>query len=207
MKVLDLFSGLKGWSSAFSDRGHDVLTLDVEPKFEPDITENILDVLPSELPKAEIILASPPCQSFSVATIGRNWNPGYVPANADVVLSVRLVKHALWIIKELDPPLWVMENPRAMLRKLSFMAPYPRTTVTYCQYGETHMKPTDLWGRLPPAFIPRKCYNGAPCHERAPRGSSTGTQGIKGADARGKIPYGLSLEVCVAAEKHLKAPL
>lgn len=44
MKVLDLFSGLGGWSAAFKDRGHNVLTVDIEPKFNPDYCMNIMDV-------------------------------------------------------------------------------------------------------------------------------------------------------------------
>ena len=32
------------------------------------------------------------------------------------------------------------------------------------------------------------CHNGDTCHEAAPRGSKTGTQGIKGAIDRGVIP-------------------
>lgn len=39
MRVLDLFSGLGGWSAAFRDRGHEVITLDIEPKFKPDIVK------------------------------------------------------------------------------------------------------------------------------------------------------------------------
>lgn len=36
MKVLDLFSGLNGWGAAFRDRGHHVVSLDLEPKFGAD---------------------------------------------------------------------------------------------------------------------------------------------------------------------------
>lgn len=37
MKVLDLFSGLGGWSAAFKDRGHTVFTVDVHPDFKPGL--------------------------------------------------------------------------------------------------------------------------------------------------------------------------
>ena len=37
MRVLDLFAGLKGWSQAFSDRGHDVRTVENDKRFD-DIT-------------------------------------------------------------------------------------------------------------------------------------------------------------------------
>ena len=71
---------------------------------------------------------------------------------------------------------------------MNFMKGLPRYTVTYCQYGETRMKPTDLWTNHPnPQFKPM-CKNGDSCHEAAPRGSKTGTQGRKNAKERSRIP-------------------
>ena len=63
-----------------------------------------------------------------------------------------------------------------------------RYTVTYCQYGESRQKPTDLWTNHPcPQFKP-PCHRGDPCHERAPRGSKCGTQKIVGSRDRARIP-------------------
>ena len=63
---------------------------------------------------------------------------------------------------------------------MDWMLFLPRYTVTYCQYGDKRMKPTDIWTNHPnPKFKPM-CKNGDPCHEKAPRGSRSGTQGIKG---------------------------
>ena len=64
--------------------------------------------------------------------------------------------------------------------------PY-RNTVTYCQYGDTRMKPTDIWSNTQWVSKPI-CKNGAPCHVRAPRGAKTGTQGLDGAIERSRIP-------------------
>jgi hypothetical protein len=94
-----------------------------------------------------------------------------------------------------------MENPRGMLQKLRVVKDLPRRTVTYCQYGDTRMKPTDLWGPMPDAWIPRPpCKNGDTCHVSAPRGARTGTQGIKGAKDRSRVPLELSYEICYALE-------
>lgn len=61
------------------------------------------------------------------------------------------------------------------------------------------MKPTDLWtNHANPQFKPM-CKNGDPCHEAAPRGSSTGTQGLKGAKEKARIPELLArhiVEIC-----------
>lgn len=74
---------------------------------------------------------------------------------------------------------------------MDFVRDLPRYTVTYCQYGEERMKPTDIWTNHPnPQFKP-PCKNGDSCHISAPRGAQTGTQGIKGARDRARIPQAL----------------
>jgi hypothetical protein len=75
-----------------------------------------------------------------------------------------------------------------MLRKMHFMDIGVRHTITYCQYGDTRMKPTDIWTNAT-WWVPRPaCHNGDRCHEAAPRGARTGTQGVRGAVERGRIP-------------------
>jgi hypothetical protein len=63
------------------------------------------------------------------------------------------------------------------------------------------MKPTDLWGEVK-GWTPRTpCKNGQGCHEAAPRGSKTGTQGLKGAKDRSRVPYDLGHEILEALNK------
>lgn len=49
MKVIDLYSGLGGWGAAFLDRGHDVLSVDIEPSFNPDIVSDIRDLFREDI--------------------------------------------------------------------------------------------------------------------------------------------------------------
>ena len=59
------------------------------------------------------------------------------------------------LIKELDPTYYFIENPRGKMRKMDCLQEFPRYTVTYCQYGDIRMKPTDLWTNHPnPKFKP-----------------------------------------------------
>lgn len=103
----------------------------------------------------------------------------------------RVNQHVLRLILALSPEYWFLENPRGGLRKMSWMEGLPRYTVTYCQYGDKRMKPTDIWTNHPePRFRPM-CHNGDPCHEPAPRGAKTGTQGLKGSRERAVIPPAL----------------
>jgi len=115
-----------------------------------------------------------------------------------------MILKTLKIIEDLKPSKWYIENPRGLLRKQSFMIGLPKTTVWYCQYGDTRAKPTDIWTNNlysllnPDGWHPRaECFNGnKDCHhESAPRGSRTGTQGLKGNYERSKIPDELCLEI------------
>lgn len=229
MRVLDLFSGLGGWSSSFKDRGHEVFRVDIETKFECELHKDIFELKPEDIPwTPDIILASPPCEKFSVMRIGRNWTLDNKPRNPEAQLALDLVYRTTELIKELNPKFWVMENPRGKLRKLEVVKDFDRRTVSYCQLGEKFMKPTDLWGGFPPSLVlPEICKRGAPCHIAASRGSITGIQGPKRTKFRGgmiedmarfpswskerhelsalraKIPYKLSELVCIAAEKDI----
>jgi len=204
MKVLDLFSGLEGWSQPFRDHGHETFTLDMDPRFNADLQADILSVSAFDFPwRPDIILASPPCEGFSVMVIGKNWYHDGSPKTDKARLSLRLVAKTRKLIDEMNPRFFVIENPRAKLRVLPIMDGLERRTVTYCQYGERRMKPTDLWGGFPPSFLSLSaCKNGDPCHVRAVRGSRTGTQGMNRFDSA-KIPYQLSDAVRVAAERDL----
>lgn len=217
LRVVDLFCGegatseTGGWSSAFRARGHEVVTSDFDPKYGSDIVADIRELRASDFPwQPDIILASPPCQGFTVAQIGRNWHraaPGAdpMPKTEKAALGVELVKATLRLIKESGATFWLMENPVGMLRKHSVVGGVERRTVTYCQYGREFMKPTDLWGGFPPSLVLRPpCKRGQPCHIAAPRGSTTGTQGRPRLEST-HVPFSLSEEVCVAAEQDMAA--
>ncbi len=109
--------------------------------------------------------------------------------------------HLRDLIEELKPRVWFIENPRAAMRKMWFMQGLPRYTVTYCKYGEKRMKPTDIWTNHPdPQFKP-PCKRGMPCHDAAPRGARTGTQALKDATEKAKIPVMLCDHIVDICEK------
>ena len=196
MKVLELFAGSRSIGKASNILGYQVFSTDIE-KFEHiDYIINILDFDMNVLPfKPDIIWASPPCTAFSVASIGKNWNIDKSPKTDKAILGIQLVKKTIEIIKILKPTYFFIENPRGMLRKMPFMMNFQRKEVTYCQYGDNRMKPTDIWTNSN-LWIPKPmCKNGDNCHISAPRGSRTGTQGLKGAYERSKIPYDLCNEI------------
>ena len=208
MRILELFSGTKSVSKVFAAAGWEVLTVDNDPTSAPEICMDAmqltcLDILSRMGGPPDVIWASPPCTCFSVASIGRHWTGGtraYIPKTQAAISAIALVAHTLTLIDRLGPQFYFVENPRGVLRKLPVMRGVPRHTVTYCQYGDTRMKPTDIWTNHPdPRFKPI-CRNGAPCHERAPRGAKTGTQGLKGARERGIIPPALCAHILAICE-------
>lgn len=206
MKILDLFAGLGSATTAFAKEGHDIVSLDFNPRFNCTITEDILNITVDGLRRYgpfDFIWASPPCETFSVASIGHHWGGGhraYLPKTDRAKNAFKIVSHTINLIAILKPKYgWMMENPRGVLRKLPVVSGLPRATITYCQYGDSRMKPTDLWGDFPANWQARPmCKNGAPCHTPAPRGARTGTQGIMGAAERAVIPITLGLDILKA---------
>jgi site-specific DNA-cytosine methylase len=195
MKTLELFSGTKSFSKVMKAHRHFTYTIDNDPSLEPDLCGSILDIDGRVFTECAIIWASPPCQGFSVAAIGKNWNHDNTPKTDSAKLGMLLAQKTLQVIKEAQPTWWFIENPRGKLRKMPFMEGLTRHTVSYCQYGDSRMKPTDIWTNAT-WWNPRKmCKNGDKCHEAAPRGSKTGTQGIDGAKDRGRIPPQLFEEI------------
>jgi hypothetical protein len=207
MIVYDFFSGTGSSTKAFEDAGHTVIKVELDEYFEADerdILQLTADYLIDKYGQPDFIWASPPCQTFSVASIRHYWTyeDGVAkPKNQKTLDGIERVRYTLELIQNLQPTMgWLMENPRGMLRKQPVVKGLTRRTITYCQYGDFRMKPTDIWGELQ-EWTPRPmCKAGMNCHNSAKRGSDTGTQGIGGGGKGGSrlrsmIPYELGKEI------------
>ena len=213
MKVLELFAGSRSFSKVAEELGHKTYTTDIEPFDGIDrvcdifdfVRESSIDQMLDEFGSPEIVWASVPCTYFSVASIGHHWNKDHTPKTKEAVLGVKIVYETIKLIHRLKPKYWYIENPRGKLRKLKVMncnfnvllPTHTRDTICYCQYGEDRMKPTDIWSNHQD-WIPREmCFNGnRDCHHQpAPRGSQTGTQGLKGNYLRSIVPQQLCREI------------
>lgn len=208
IRVIELFAGTRSIGKQAKRLGMEVLSVDLEPLEGIDIVGDIMMIPDGVFKKFKphVIWASPPCTSFSVAAMGKNWvngsNPPF-PKTSKAALGMALVMKTIEIIKMCKPMVWYIENPVGMMGKMPFMEKLPiRHKVTYCQYGDPRrMKPTHIWTNNH-MWEPRPpCKNGDNCHEAAPRGSRTGTQGMKNARERGTIPEELCFEVMSSAKE------
>lgn len=209
---LDLFSGLGGFSAAFEDAdGWDVVTVEIDPDHDPDICADVMGLRPSDLPNADVILASPPCIDFSLACMNQKWDtaddrtPRLLPKWESIPNSVALVFQSLYLTHEADPDYWFLENPRWGV--LKDIIGEPTGTVHYCQYGTEYQKPTGLWGRHPPMEY-RTCRPGEDCHWSNDKGGVTARPSKYSSDhgERSLVPYDLSASILEAVEDAYENP-
>ena len=146
MKVLDLFSGLGGFSEAFLRAGDEVARVENNPLLSEvpntsiecvrQVRDRLVEYKQKGLPirDIDVVLASPPCYEFSLAysaprvAAQRNneeWNP-----------SLELVEITLEIIKLISPRYWIIENVVGSARYFKHLGLIPRqVNRPYLLYG------------------------------------------------------------------------
>lgn len=196
MKILELFAGTRSIGKAFELKGHEVYSIEWDKDFEnidwyEDIGKITAQDILERFGKPDVIWASPDCTTYSLASIShhrrKEVDGNLAPISAYAQFCDDVNANVIELIKQLNPTYFFIENPRGALCNMKFMQGIPKHLVTYCQYGYKYMKPTHIFTNYPkPNF--KHCKNGDPCHEKAPRGSRNGLQGIKGKKERSKIP-------------------
>ena len=210
-KVLELFAGSRSIGKEAEKLGCEVFSVDIKQFGSISLIKDIEFLTIEDLPFIpDIGWGSPMCTTYSIAAISHHRDMGK-PKTEFAAKSDRIILNVLKLysdILKINPDFkWFLENPRGYLRKMYFMAGIPKYTVWYCKYGDTRAKPTDVWSNhIRSIFNPDgwqsrpMCFNGnTKCHhESAPRGSSTGTQGLKNNHERSKIPQQLCREIIIS---------
>ena len=238
--VVDLFSAWRGAGAGLVELGFRVVGVELDAdmnlggegrvKYLESHVMDVLDIdrdwcedLKKRLGPVKAVWASPPCTSFSVLGCGRHWTSvrslPYPPEpKSDIArLGAHVVRHTLRVIEWLNPEFFWIENPRGVLRHMPYLDHLDTREVTYCSYGDSRLKPTDLWGRFPQGWKYReRCtaktkygistdgdgiewvnnYKGEPCHIKATQSSGrrTGTCLLSYQD-KALVPIELSRDV------------
>jgi len=118
---IDLFSGAGGFTEGFRQAGYCVVAsldnwapaVETHEKNHPGtemFRADILEFDPEELPRADVLVGSPPCTEFSYANQG---------GHGDLDLGMRFVLRFLRFVHDLKPRYWAMENVPRLLQSPS----------------------------------------------------------------------------------------
>lgn len=151
LKVLDLFSGLGGFSEAFVLNEDQVLRIENNPLLSGVKHTQMMDVLKLRdiihqglthgdlnpyLAGIDLIVASPPCYEFSLAFSAPQ---GIATRNGefeDYTPDMELIEATMDIIEMLKPRYWVIENVRGSIRHFERIGLIPRQKFqAYVLYG------------------------------------------------------------------------
>lgn len=127
--ILDLCGGTGSWSRPYREAGYDVRLVTLPEH----------DVLTYEPPAGVYgILAAPPCTEFSLAKGAR-------PRDFETGVAIMAAcLRVIWQCRtEGGLKFWALENPKGFMRQ--FLGK-PATTFEQWQFGDSGIKPTDLWG-------------------------------------------------------------
>ena len=200
MKIVELFAGTESLSKVARERGHKTFTTDYNEKFNCDLTgdilnEDIQNKVFEQIEKADFVWMSPVCTTWSLASGNTHWTKFRQPKTDNAKIAINMMMFCRFVADYCvkNKKKFLIENPNG--RAVWILDNKYLKRCWYCQYGDDRAKPTNLWTNLNIEF--RTCFNGnKDCHhESAPRGSKTGTQGLKGNMERSIVPKQLCLEI------------
>lgn len=208
--LLELFSGSGQMSEVFRSHGWKTVTVDYNPEMKADYCMNVYDLTIPEIEKMcgrlpDVVWMSPDCTTYS--KLGARYHRYKVTRTpvpkSDYAMYCDSHNRELFDMVQNTNWLWFIENPRGFMRLMDFVEGMPRYTVTYCQYGDTRRKETDIFTNHPnPRFKP-VCKNGDSCH--LPVGHNgkygNGIQAIETVFERSKIPLGLCEHIYEISEE------
>ncbi len=141
--VIDLCCGRFGWAKGFLSEGFRVIGFDLQKMCEvPEgadlVLQDVLTVTSKQIERAAGVVASTPCQEFSV------WGMRHFHPNPPLPeIGIKLFNHVRDLCESAGVP-YIMENVRAAQQ---FVGP-----------SVNHLGPFHLWGNAVPAIMPAELY-------------------------------------------------
>jgi hypothetical protein len=181
MRALVLFCGTGSVDRALERTGFEVVSVDMEAKFNPTHVADIMEWHYKQYPTGhfDFCWGSPCCTHFSRARTNAK-------TPRDIAGATALVARTLEIFEYFGCP-WAMENPQTgLLKEQSIVQGIPFSDVTYCKYGFAYKKATRIWHTLGEAWNPHAmCCKATPCDAFArlghhPQTAQRGSGRVKG---------------------------
>ena len=164
---IEFFSGSRTVTKVFQEYAFKTFSSDIDPALKPDFACDILKLSLKDIPCLNdvfFIWASVPCTTYSVLSLSRHWKKHtyahrkyyYDPISKDAKQAIKILHKTLWLIEQINPVYYIIENPRGALRHMLPMQKIPfRYTVSYNDFKAGVYKPTDLFHNIPFLELPQ----------------------------------------------------
>ena len=130
--LLDLFCGTKSISREFESQGWSAISVDMDPKTNPTICKNILEVTPQDIlahGRPDLVWASPLCTHYSTARTTAK-------TPRDLEGSDLLVQKAIELASHFGASI-LIENPHSgLLKTREVIKHLTMQVIDYCSYAD-----------------------------------------------------------------------
>ena len=160
MRLLELFSGTKSVSRVAKELGWETVSLDIDPRHEPDLLVDILRFDETTYPRDyfDFVWASPDCASYS-----RARSNAKIPRDEAMMVADKLLAKTRQIIAYFGCH-WCIENPESSLmwkRDVAHGLLESSCVTSYCSFGASYRKHTRLANSF--GLVLPKCLGAGLC--------------------------------------------